>query len=58
MKIKIMIKLFWYSKHPYLFHKQNILWLIKNNPKVRIKVIESDSFEMINLVEKIKLILQ
>lgn len=37
-------------------HKQNILWLIKkNNPKVRIKVIESDSFEMINLVEKNKI---
>ena len=37
-------------------HKQNILWLIKkNNPKVRIKVIENDSFEMINLVEKNKI---
>ena len=37
-------------------HKQNILWLIKkNNPNIRLKIVEVDNFQMLNLVEKNKI---
>ena len=37
-------------------HKQNILWLIKkNNPNIRLKIVEEDNFQMLNLVEKNKI---
>ena len=32
-------------------HKEKLLWLIKkNNPSIKIKIIENQSFEIINLV--------
>ncbi|WP_440633792.1 LysR family transcriptional regulator [Candidatus Pelagibacter sp. HIMB1485] len=37
-------------------HKENILWLLKkNNSNIRIKVVEDDSFEMINLIKQNKI---
>jgi len=37
-------------------HKQNILWLIKkNNPNIRLKIVEVDNFQILNLVEKNKI---